>query len=92
MTVLSPLYKYYVFSLTPILGKDTFLDAWIYVHADNVYIARMLIYFYYYNIKNVKYINSFDDIKLIKPPEGIILDGYSKETYENFKIEYSFDF
>ena len=90
MTV-SP-YNYHVFELNHKLQQDNFLTVWVYVCADNIYIARSLVYFYYYNIKNVVYIGCFDDIDSIKLPEGIILDGYSKKMYDDFKIEYSFNF
>ena len=86
------LYNYHVFELNHELPQDHFLTVWVYVHADNIYIARALVYFYYYHIKDVTYIGCFDDIESIKPPEGAILDGYSQKTYDNFKIEYSFDF
>jgi hypothetical protein len=78
-------YKYHVFSLDSI-------NAWIYVESNDKYIARMMIYFYYYNDKNIRYIGKFDDITEINPSYDFLLDGYKKEEFINFKNEFSFNF
>lgn len=78
-------YKYHVFSLKSI-------NVWVYVECNNKYIARMMIYQYYYSDKNINYIGQYDTLSEIQPPDNILLDGYNKEAYINFKSEFSFNF
>ena len=75
-----------------ILKSRIDLETWIYVEGDNPYIARSLIYFYYNNCKNLQYIGKYTEYSHINPPIHIFMDGYSKEIYETFKMEYSYDF
>lgn len=72
-------------------GVDV-LETWVYVEADNPYVARSLVYFYYKNSKDVLYIGKYVDLSSIKPPIHIFMDGYNKEIYEQFKVEYSYNF
>jgi hypothetical protein len=89
-------YKRYVSNVSNSINNyppdQYLLETWIYVEADNEYIARSLIYFYYSNCKEIQYIGKFSELSDIKPPIHIFIDGYNKEMYEQFKNEYSYNF
>jgi|LauGreDrversion4_2_1035121.scaffolds.fasta_scaffold831435_1 hypothetical protein len=78
-------YKYHVFALDSI-------NVWVYVECSNKYIARMMIYCHYYNDKNIRYVGQYDILSEIQPPDDILVDGYNKEAYINFKSEFSLNF
>jgi hypothetical protein len=78
-------YKYHVFSLDSI-------NVWVYVESSNKYIARMLIYCCYYNDNRIRYMGQYDTLSDIQPPDDVLLDGYNKEFYINFKSDFSFNF
>jgi hypothetical protein len=67
-------------------------DTWVYVEADNEYIARSLIYFYYSNTKEIQYIGKYKNLEDVTPPIHVFMDGYNKEIYEQFKQEYNYNF